>query len=235
MAAIKQLYDEYAAKWLKPGVTIWVFSDPHFNDLESKVFRGESYPGDDALVKRINSKVGKHDVIIFLGDIGDLEYVKKIKGYKVLIMGNHDQGITNYKREYETYHLEKVILKNYTCYGPGQFEDSYEYKKVVDSFDNHLFDEVYGGPLFVGPKLLLSHEPIYYPYAYNIHGHVHSLEAKNDDNHFNACAEHIDYTPVRLSDIIAKAHLSKIPDIHRATIDNATERKMKKISGKGNL
>ena len=74
---------------------IWIYSDPHFSDEESQYFR-RNYPGDEEQVKRINSKVGKRDMIIFLGDICNTEYIKQIKGYKVLVMGNHDKGASNY-------------------------------------------------------------------------------------------------------------------------------------------
>ena len=94
--------------------------------------------------------------------------------------------------------------------------------------DNHLFDEVYEGPLFVSEKILLSHEPIDSPYALNIHGHDHSKHTYNDDRHLNVCAENIDYTPVSLKDIINSGILKKIDSIHRVTIDTATERAMER-------
>lgn len=75
---------------------IWFYSDPHFNDTEMKYLR-KNYIGDDEQVKRINSKVGKHDTIVFLGDIGDRSFIPKIKGgKKVLVKGNHDTGTSNY-------------------------------------------------------------------------------------------------------------------------------------------
>ena len=47
---------------------IWFYSDPHFADTEMPYIR-KNYIGDEEQVKRINSKVGKNDTIIFLGDI----------------------------------------------------------------------------------------------------------------------------------------------------------------------
>ena len=82
--------------WYKGG-NIWIYSDPHFNDDEMKYLR-KNYIGDDEQVKRINSKVGKKDTIIFLGDIGDPSYISKVRGYKILIAGNHDTGLTKLKR-----------------------------------------------------------------------------------------------------------------------------------------
>lgn len=124
---------------LKKYNTIWIYSDPHFSDEEMSHIR-KNYLGDEEQTKRINSKVGKNDVIIFLGDIGDPACIGRIKGYKILVMGNHDKGKSNYER------------------------------KVVDGVDNHLFDEVYTGVVMLNDKVLLSHEPVYLNFVYNIHG-----------------------------------------------------------------
>ena len=185
---IKHLYDEFAKKWYHGG-TIWFYSDPHFNDPESAYFR-KNYPGDDEQVKRINSKLGKNDTIIFLGDICDTSFIKRIRGYKVLVMGNHDKGASNY---------------------------------------TDVFDEVYEGCLMISDKIILSHEPVDFKYAFNIHGHDHGMaEGYNDDGHFNCCAEHIGYYPVCIKEIVNSGRLKNIPDIHRTTIDNAIVRKSKR-------
>lgn len=236
------------------GTNVYVYSDTHFSDVESYELRGllnvpddlvfakeqgDSRPYDlyveerikvldEMQIKNINSVTGKASTLIILGDVGNIECVKRLKArYKILIIGNHDKGITNYTREYETYHLEKVILKNYICYGPGQFEDSYEYKKVIDRFDNHLFDEVYEGPLMINDKCILSHEPIFptLPFVYNVHGHVHNAEYKGDEHHLNCCAEAIDYKPINLLKLFKTGKLKHIDSIHRMTIDNAVARK----------
>ncbi len=77
---------------------VYLYADPHFNDEEVKKYR-ENYISDEEQVKSINSKVGKKDAIIILGDVGDLEYVKKIRGYKILVMGNHEKGKSNYLKD----------------------------------------------------------------------------------------------------------------------------------------
>ena len=176
------LYDIFAEKWDRGG-NIWVYSDPHFNDDEMKYIR-YNYIGDEEQVKRINQKVGKNDTIIFLGDIGDVEFIKRIKGYKVLIMGNHDDKNPNYYKAF--------------------------------------FDEVYDGPVMISDRVILSHEPmIVPPYIYNIHGHDHSKWFAQDTQHFNVCAEWIDYTPVGL-----KKYLQRnitVPHMHRYFIDKRND------------
>ena len=202
----KHIYDQFK-HWYHGG-TIWFYSDPHFSDEEMKYLR-KNYIGDEEQVRAINSKLGKNDTIVFLGDIGNTEYIKKIRGYKVLIMGNHDTGATNYQRQFLqcTENDSEAILA-----------------KIGYIKDNKLFDEVYEGPVFLSKKLLLSHEPIDYPFALNIHGHDHSGWSKLRLG-YNVCAEHINYTPVSINQIIKSGLLNEIDDIHRATIDRATENK----------
>lgn len=223
----KGLYESFAERWHRGG-SVWLYSDPHFNDDETKAIR-KDYIGDDEQVKRINSKVGKKDTIIFLGDIGDVSFIQKIRGYKVLIMGNHDSGASNYKRVatvngpfvYNTFHSAP-----YTDVWKKHFEEHPEYKKMFNIEDNHLFDEIYEGALMVGPKLVLSHEPINNlpRWLFNIHGHDHS-NWFTGPRHLNVCAEYINYTPISLSSLIKDGMLKDVEDIHRITIDNAIDRK----------
>lgn len=63
--------------WSKQG-TVWIFSDTHFGDPEPKL-KNPNRPSDEELVKLINSKVGKKDTFIHLGDVGDIEFAKKNK------------------------------------------------------------------------------------------------------------------------------------------------------------
>lgn len=172
--------------WHSKG-TVWIISDPHFADTEQQNLE-PNRPTDEELVKKINSKVGKCDTLIILGDCGDPSFVKLLKGYKILVAGNHDQGLEKYRE---------------------------------------VFNEVYGGPVFIGEKLLLSHEPIDLPYAANLHGHDHSGWNKGG-NKFNCCANIINYEPINFNQWMKQGHLARIESIHRVTINKATERKRKK-------
>jgi len=214
-----ELYDKFM-DWYNGG-GIWLYSDPHFNDPESNILR-PGYIGDDAQVKSINSRVGKNDTLIILGDVGDFHYVPKLHGYKVLITGNHDQGYTQYKR------VEHIVTQ---AEAEAEDRDVSRYKEMYSPlwgkyycYDNGLFDEVYPGPLWISPKILLSHEPNPELYALNIHGHTHGAPFRPTPTSFNLCAEAIDYKPVNLKWIVESGALKDIPSIHRATIDAATER-----------
>lgn len=233
---IKTLYEPFR-KWSERG-TVWLYSDPHFSDPDMVELR-KNYIGDDDQVARINAKVGKHDTIIFLGDIGNVEMIRKIHGYKVLIMGNHDKGASKYKRN--TVIEKHLITSEFTVPMAKEFAErrwaNYRIRTRVEGeyfwviANNGLFDEVYEGPLFIADKLLLSHEPIDLPFAFNIHGHDHSGWHIQDGNHLNVCAEHIDYTPVNLNRLLKGGLLSKVDSIHRMTIDNAVERKKEREEG----
>jgi calcineurin-like phosphoesterase family protein len=233
---IKTLYEPFR-KWSERG-TVWIYSDPHFSDPDMVELR-KNYIGDDEQVARINSKVGKHDTIIFLGDIGNVDMIRKIRGYKVLIMGNHDKGASKYERKRmigTCYHKDRwtkqealELVRRRRPTWRLQVNDDDKWWTITG--DNGLFDEVYEGPLFIADKLLLSHEPIDLPFAFNIHGHDHSGWHGQDGHHLNVCAEHIDYYPVNFNRLLKGGLLSKVDSIHRMTIDNAVERKKERGEG----
>lgn len=173
--------------WHKQG-TVWIYSDTHFDD-EELAAGVRNRPSAEEQVKLINSKVGRKDTLILLGDVGNVEWAKKLRGYKILIAGNHDAGLSNY-------------------------ED--------------IFDEVYGGPLMIGEKLILSHEPINVPWAVNLHGHCHQGLFNPDIYHYNFCSDVIGYTPINLNQFMKTGPTAHIDSIHRQTIDKATTRKRKR-------
>ena len=241
---LNNLYEMFKKWSYVDGVhknAVYVYSDTHFNEEDMKHLR-KNYIGDDEQVKRINSKVGKNDTIIILGDVGDLSFVKKIKGYKVLIMGNHEKGASNYKRkidEIKTFNcsdltvdeVKKILDRADEIMKDPEKVENLEYAKYFRPkvVDNHLFDEVYEGPIMVNDRLILSHEPIQTlpSYMFNIHGHDHA-KWFTSDHHMNVCAEHVNYTPVNLINLLKTGLLKNIDSIHRTAIDNAIERKKKR-------
>ena len=186
---IKSLYPCFQ-HWSEKG-GVYLVSDTHFDDSDRKLM-GYNISNEDQFYL-LNNTCHKNDTLIHLGDIGNLEYIKKLKCYKVLIMGNHDQSI----------------------------------QKMQE-----VFDEVYSGPLWISQKLVLSHEPIEIKagimadrIAFNIHGHDHSGGYLNDDYHFNIAQNVYGYIPLNLNQYIKSGKLNKIKDIHRVTIDTASERR----------
>ena len=86
---IKSLYPCFQ-HWSEKG-GVYLVSDTHFDDLDRKLM-GYNISNEDQFYL-LNDTCHKNDTLIHLGDIGNLEYIKKLKCYKVLIMGNHDQSI----------------------------------------------------------------------------------------------------------------------------------------------
>ena len=230
--------------WGKKGA-VWLMGDTHFGDRDIKSGFTKR-PTDEELITNINNKVGKHDTFILLGDVGDISCVRKLKGYKILILGNHDTGRSYYERKIitekfdkEKYQKDEALLEMKRLYphckyeideGYG-FQSPFEYWSV--SADNCLFDEVYEGVLTIGPKLILSHEPLEgIEWALNLHGHNHSGPIYKDKFHYNVCADVIGYTPIHLTQLIKSGPLAQIPSVHRITIDKATKRAKARKKGK---
>jgi calcineurin-like phosphoesterase family protein len=226
---ISILYEPFK-KWSERG-SVYIISDPHFLDAESFEFRKAQgkLPKEinsigalaDYQIKEINKVVHRDDTLVCLGDVGDIECVKKLRaGHKVLILGNHDRGAAYYKRD------KKYILDN----EHGTFEIDLNMYRVED---NRLFDEVYAGPLMISDKILLSHEPIIPcpDYIVNLCGHVHANKHKfkiKKHQYYNFCAEAINYKPISLADLIKNGLLSKVKDIHEVTVAGAVERRKHK-------
>jgi calcineurin-like phosphoesterase family protein len=235
IAGLYKIFDH----WHATG-TVWIYSDPHFSDKDLAAGQ-PNRPADAEQIENINREVGRKDTLIILGDVGDIEAAKKLRGYKILIMGNHDSGRTNYERQIitrkfpqEIFQEDEALLEMQRIYPGCRYTISDEYDFEYDNYvwavkaDNMLFDEVYEGPLMISEKLILSHEPVDVPWAFNIHGHVHDLRHKNDKRHFNVCAEAINFTPINFNQWMKQGHFSRIETIHRSTIDTATERKRKR-------
>ena len=248
-----KLYEPFE-KWYHGGA-IWLYSDPHFQkNTEMEEFFG--WPAAEERLARINKCVTKNDTLVCLGDVGDrLDLIAQIKcDYKVLITGNHDKGNANYKRKilecgvcYSEQEAKDIIRKgNIHTLSIGNVKpDSYEKRVNIHGkeffllkADNHLFDEIYDGPLFISDKILLSHERIDLPFCINIHGHEHCYESWFDlvgietvigmvqTASFNIASDVVDFKPIRLDEIISKYPLKNVHSIHRITIDNATNDKL---------
>lgn len=194
---IEQLYPCFR-HW-SDGCSVWIYSDPHFDDPDSKLMN-PNWPDPDEQITNINSVVNKNDTLILLGDIGDFIYVNRLHGkQKILLTGNHD---------------------------------------VKSCIYDGMFTEIYDGPLFIGDRILLSHEPIscasiygLAPIVLNIHGHCHNTPQKYFEHGtavLNVCSDVINFHPVNLKSLIKDGWLKNVENYHRATIDYASENSIKR-------
>lgn len=240
---MKDILYERFSNWTRCYDNIWIYSDPHFNDTDC-LLMDKNWPTPEEQVKKINSKVKKNDLLILLGDVGDVSYVSKINGTKILIKGNHDAGTDNYKRkcdlralgtvdelEWNNHETRKQLLRSLResiLFTSAEVHlDSDGVERVYVEYDNKLFDEIYEGPLFINKKILLSHEPIDIPFGYNIHGHDHTKGSQlqfitGQCASINVCSNVNNFEPQRLDKLIEGY---KVTDIHRLTIDHAKQKK----------
>ena len=234
IAGLYKIFDH----WHQEG-TLWIASDFHFGDsnLEMGI---RNRPSAAEIAQRINAKCGRKDTLICLGDVGDVEYVKLLRAKrKILICGNHDAGRTNYERKIErlyfdkTYYDRDAALQEAKAKYPGcryniyeKFQFASPFESWVIECDNMLFDEVYEGPLMIAEKLILSHEPVDVPWAYNIHGHDHQGHKRK--NHTNVCVDVTGYQPINMNQWMKSGAMAHVETIHRDTIDKATVRKQKR-------
>ncbi|SCX09465.1 Endonuclease, Uma2 family (restriction endonuclease fold) [Lachnospiraceae bacterium YSD2013] len=137
--------------------------------------------------------------------------------------------------------INRTVMKNdtFVCLGDvgnPKYIPMIKARKKILLLGNHdpkgaykeYFDEVYAGPLFIAPQILLSHEPVHgLPWCLNIHGHDHNNAESYVEGckHINLAADMCDYTPLNLGKIIKEGVLSDIDSIHRITIDRAIKRK----------
>lgn len=237
---IEGLYPPFQ-HWGASG-TCHIISDTHFDDPDL-IHVYADRPSTEEQVKRINAKCGRADTLIILGDVGDISYVRQLRAkYKILVMGNHDSGASNYQRQIYKQKFYKGLFQKHEALDEMKrlypdcaysISDSYDFLDNVPcwevSADNKLFDLIFTGPLMLGEKLMLSHEPIQgCNWCMNIHGHDHTRSHKNDKYHFNVCADVIGYEPINFNKWMKEGHLAPIVSIHRDTIDNATARAKKR-------
>lgn len=147
-------------------MALFFTSDTHFGhaniiNLSNRPF-ADVQEMNEALVANWNSVVGPDDFVYHLGDVAlgpirdSLEYIRRLNGYKMLIIGNHDRNFRLGKRSGG---LE-----------PEQWDDVYEevgFRKVDQ-----------GGTIsFGGMKFALSH----FPYSGDSHADERHKEARRQD------------------------------------------------------
>lgn len=224
---IKSLYPCFQ-HWSEKG-SVYLVSDTHFDDPDRE-YMGYTISNEEQWYL-INDICYKNDTLIHLGDVGNLDYIKRLDCYKVLIMGNHDQGKSNFQETCAIIDLDKYTEKEINQMKRHKEIDywSYEFHApfVRGYKSNNLFHEVYSGPLWISDKIVLSHEPLTIQtwetaqtVTFNIHGHDHNNTKR--DFHLNICQNVYGYIPLNLNQFIKNGELKKINDIHRTIIDNAT-------------
>ena len=208
---IDSLY--YPFKKWSENAAVWLYSDPHFGDVESYTFRGlitdkTKEELDRFQVDSINRFVGKNDTIIFLGDIGDPAPLKWVRGYKVLITGNHDRGAAYYKDYFDEIYTGCLTISDRIILSHEPIENCPTFLFNIHGHDHNGAD--FKEYVFKNCDAVSSDKMT-----------LNALAAVKQYklNRFNVCAEWINYKPVSLKDIINSGVLSNIPTIHRDYLD----------------
>ena len=111
---IKTLYKPFQ-HWSEKG-SVYLVSDTHFED-DDREFMGYKI-SEQEQVYLLNECCHKNDTLIHLGDVGNPEYMNKLKCHKILLMGNHDTAPTQMEKYFEEVYTgplwiaEKIVLSH---------------------------------------------------------------------------------------------------------------------------
>lgn len=105
---IDSLYDCFK-HWSEHG-SVWLYSDPHFDDEDCKLM-DPNWVEPEVQIENINKKVYKNDTLVFLGDMGNPEWLSKLKCKNlVLISGNHDDALGRYRKYFKEVYTGPVLI-----------------------------------------------------------------------------------------------------------------------------
>ena len=133
---------EFASKWSRCG-SVWMFSDPHFDDEGIKKYYSD-WPTPDEQVRIIKKFAHRQDTLVMLGDIGNPEYMFDIESYCVLITGNHDAGKTKYIEYFDEVYNgplfinNKILLSHEPVFGLPFVFNIHGHDHSGAEFENHL-------------------------------------------------------------------------------------------------
>ncbi len=179
----------------KTSPKIYFTSDTHFSsqrviDLKSVPFSTVDEMNYE-LVKRWNSVVTKSDYVYHLGDFGEYNFVKKLNGKVILILGNYE--INDMKKQKLTFaqFREKLLKLGFN----DVIENKYCLK--IDEPETEIY---------------LTHKPTNCTKGhYNLFGHVHKLKPINKYG-FNVGTTYFDFTPISLDQVKSNIYFIKIAD-----------------------
>jgi calcineurin-like phosphoesterase family protein len=159
----------------------FVISDFHFGHKNIAAYQQREPDHEEAIVRAWNQAVGDTDLVLYLGDLALTTrertklYTDRLKGQKLLVLGNHDRHPESFYRECGF----EVVDPIYRMFLDG----SARYPII---FTHEPIEELPAG-------------------WYNVHGHIHRGHHRDYDlteRHFNVSCEPLDYTPVQIRDIL---------------------------------
>lgn len=112
---IDTLYDAY--KPWSDGGSIFLIADTHFDDADCKLM-DTNWITPREQIDIIKKCAHKNDTLIHLGDVGNPEYMNELRCHKVLLLGNHDTGKSNFAPYFDEifegplFIAEKILLSH---------------------------------------------------------------------------------------------------------------------------
>ncbi len=205
----------------------FICSDPHFGHSKIEEFepsrgawREKHSSHEEFLIDNWNSAVTNEDTVLCLGDFSwdaPSKYIQRLNGRKVLVLGNHDnrgdqaydgmeviRGIVViiggvkmrlesnnplvsaiiYIKEYEI-----EVYSHYALFFADDYDNQRQGLSTINSAKKVLEDTI--------SKLNINNLPII-----NIHGHLHSKQAKHPKVvHINVSMENINFTPTETKEL----------------------------------
>lgn len=164
---------------------IYVISDLHFGHGNITKHTNRPFESvekmDEIMINNWNNIVTNKDFVYILGDISfykpkiNNELLKKLKGHKILVKGNHDDFV-----KHSTF--DKTI-----------FDEIVEYKEI--KYQNRFF--------IMSHYPILCWNCKHYG-SIHLYGHVHNLELKEleNTNSYNVGVDVNEFKPVLLDDIM---------------------------------
>jgi calcineurin-like phosphoesterase family protein len=139
-----------------PDRKVFIWSDHHFGHKNIIRFSDRPYPDlelmNHCLIGNNNKVVDDNDICIWGGDIGFMndkfinEYLDQCKGYKILIIGNHDFNKKklrnlNFDEIHMTYHFNRYNIDFAISHYPMN-----NLPAEVINIHGHMHGEIYNSP-----------------------------------------------------------------------------------------
>lgn len=162
------------------SANIYVISDLHLSHHNMAISRGfdNIEQHDNHIIDSWNKVINKQDTVWILGDItmeksGPYELLSKLKGYKRVILGNHDQPqhiqeLKKYVNSICAYHQYKHLMLSHIPIHPSEFE-----YRINKNIHGHLHFK-----------------------------NIMKCGLIKDDRYVNVCCEQVNYTPVLLKSLL---------------------------------
>jgi len=207
----------------------WIISDLHlghksildFEPCRTTAMRIDGFENhEEWIIDNWNSVVGKDDTVLCLGDFafnGVSDYIEKLNGNIIFILGNHDSSPRGDKWINSTVirglfinngkYVSRIQDKRFTddMLLSGLVQDINHKRYLFCHYDIKSSDEWDMRNKKIGPRIEYLRE-IFDDFGCDIlvHGHVHSLDSKDKETSINVCFEHLDFRPQKLYSLISK-------------------------------